>query len=105
MNSKSFFNGVANTRPVKPVNFLKPVLIKIKSADVRFTGKYRNEEIILNTDMPLNDISQINHRIVSITYNKLSQFFKVIKLEQLGSGSTITAKPLEKALIDINKLY
>jgi hypothetical protein len=97
MNSKSF-NGVANRRP--PGNFSEPVLIKIKPSDVRFTGKYPNEEIILNTNMSSNDISQINDRIVSITYNNLSQFFKVIKLEALGFGSTITAKPLEKALID-----
>ena len=96
MNSKSINS---NTDPIS-VNFPAPVSIKIKPSDVRFMGEYRNEEIILNTSMPSSDISQIKDRIVSITYSNLSQFFTVVNVEELGSGSTITAKPLEKALID-----
>lgn len=96
MNSKSFNS---NTNPTS-VNFPVPVSIKINPTDVRFMGEYRNEEIILNTDMPINDVSQIKDRIVSITYNCLSQFFKVVKVIERRSGSTITAKPLENALID-----
>ena len=96
MNSKSINS---NTDPIS-VNFPAPVSIKIKPSDVRFMGEYRNEEIILNTSMPSSDISQIKDRIVSITYSNLSQFFTVVNVEELGSGSTITVKPLEKALID-----
>jgi hypothetical protein len=95
MNSKSFNS---NTKPTS-INFPAPVSIKIKPADVRFTGQGGDEEIILNTDMPLNDLSQIKDRIVSITYNCLSQFFKVVKVIEWRSGSTVTAKPLENASI------
>lgn len=95
MNSKSFNS---NTKPTS-INFPAPVSIKIKPADVRFTGQGGDEEIILNTDMTLNDLSQIKDRIVSITYNCLSQFFKVVKVIEWRSGSTVTAKPLENALI------
>jgi hypothetical protein len=95
MNSKSFNS---NTKPTS-INFPAPVSIKVNQNNVRFIGQGGDEEIILNTDMPLNDLSQIKDRIVSITYNCLSQFFKVVKVIEWRSGSTVTAKPLENASI------